>query len=246
MSIVDTYLQLRRMEAVSRTNAYLAGKSQIAGAGNSISFQSTLEQAQRNQKSSGRISAGAALDPIFEEAAAKYGVNVDLLKAIGKAESGFNASAVSSAGAVGVMQLMPGTAQSLGVNNPYNARENIMGGAKYISQLLDKYGGNTKLALAAYNAGPGNVDKYGGIPPFEETQNYVKRVMEYAGDLSQTGTGQAASAERSANTDLEVSAGSGETVRISTDTVLALLTLMRAQMDLRMSAMMSADTDNII
>ena len=233
MSMIDTYLQLLGMEAVNRTNSFLAEKSRTAVNRDSVSFQDTLNQVQRKQESSGQISAGAALDPIFEEAAAKYGVNADLLKAIGKAESGFNASAVSSAGAIGVMQLMPATAQSLGVSNPYNARENIMGGAKYISRLLDKYDGNVRLALAAYNAGPGNVDKYGGIPPFEETQNYVKRVMEYAGDISQIGSGQVASA-----------AANKDSVRISTDTVLTLLTLMRAQMELHMNAMMSADTEN--
>lgn len=121
------------------------------------------------------------LDHIFEEAAATYGVSVNLLKSIAKAESGFQTNAVSSAGAVGIMQLMPATAASLGVTNSYNAKENIMGGARLISQLLAKYNGNTSLALAAYNAGSGNVDKYGGIPPFTETQNYVQKVLSYMG-----------------------------------------------------------------
>lgn len=116
---------------------------------------------------------------IFEEAAQTFGVSVNLLTSIARAESNFNANAVSSAGAVGIMQLMPQTATSLGVTNSYDARENIMGGAKYIAQLLEKYNGNTSLALAAYNAGSGNVDKYGGIPPFTETQNYVKKVLSY-------------------------------------------------------------------
>ena len=106
----------------------------------------------------------------------------DLLKSIAKAESNFNPTAVSHAGAVGIMQLMPTTAQSLGVTNSYDARQNIMGGAKYISSLLSKYNGDTSLALAAYNAGSGNVAKYGGIPPFAETQNYVKKVMAYMGE----------------------------------------------------------------
>lgn len=120
-----------------------------------------------------------SLDDIFEEAAIKYNVPVNLLKAIGKAESNFNPNAVSRAGAQGVMQLMPATAKSLGVKDAFNPEQNIMGGAKYISQLLDKYDGDTKLALAAYNAGMGNVKKYGGIPPFKETQNYVVKVMKY-------------------------------------------------------------------
>lgn len=119
------------------------------------------------------------LDAIFSEAASTYGVSVSLLTSIARAESNFNTSAVSSAGAVGIMQLMPETAASLGVTNSYDPRENIMGGARLISQLLGKYNGNTALALAAYNAGSANVDKYGGIPPFTETQNYVQKVLSY-------------------------------------------------------------------
>ena len=120
-----------------------------------------------------------SLNDIFESAAKRYDVPVELLKAIGKQESNFNAKAVSRCGAQGVMQLMPATAKSLGVTDSFDAEQNIMGGAKYISGLLKKYDGDTKLALAAYNAGSGNVAKYDGIPPFKETQNYVKKVMGY-------------------------------------------------------------------
>ena len=129
-----------------------------------------------------------SLDDIFQRAAQKYDVPVSLLKAIGKAESNFNANAVSCAGAQGVMQLMPATAKSLGVTDSFDAEQNIMGGAKYIKQMLDRYDGNVKLALAAYNAGSGNVEKYGGIPPFKETQNYVKKVMSYAGETLTAGS----------------------------------------------------------
>lgn len=120
-----------------------------------------------------------SLDAIFDEAAEKYNVPVKLLKAIGKAESDFDANAVSRCGAQGIMQLMPATAASLGVTDSFDPEQNIMGGAKYISGLLKKYDGDTKLALAAYNAGSGNVKKYGGIPPFKETQNYVVKVTKF-------------------------------------------------------------------
>lgn len=147
-----------------------------------IYAQPELDNTEKQQDKSGSLTVPASLECYFTKAAAKYGVDVNLLKAVAKQESGFNPNSVSGAGAVGVMQLMPGTASALGVSNPYDAEQNIMGGAKYLSQLLHKYDGNTSLALAAYNAGPGNVDKYNGIPPFKETQNYVKKVLAYMGD----------------------------------------------------------------
>lgn len=141
--------------------------------------QGEINAAGETGATASRLYSTEEMEPIFEEAARTYGVSVDLLKAIGKTESAFNASAVSSAGAVGVMQLMPATAAYLGVTDSYDARQNIMGGAKYISQLLEKYNGSVSLALAAYNAGSNNVDQYGGIPPFTETQNYVRKVLSY-------------------------------------------------------------------
>ncbi|MBQ8318767.1 MAG: lytic transglycosylase domain-containing protein [Lachnospiraceae bacterium] len=119
------------------------------------------------------------LDSIFKEASEKYNVDINLLKAVAKAESNFNPEATSHCGAMGIMQLMPSTAKSLGVTDAYDPYENIMGGAKLLSQLDKLYDGNTKLILAGYNAGPGNVEKYDGVPPFEETQNYVATVMRY-------------------------------------------------------------------
>ncbi|MCR5640367.1 MAG: transglycosylase SLT domain-containing protein [Lachnospiraceae bacterium] len=131
-----------------------------------------------NTASTEDIGVPEELVPYFEEAAATYGVDVRLLELIAKRESNFKTTALSSAGAMGIMQLMPATAEGLGVTDPYDARSNIMGGAKYIADKLKMYGGNVSLALAAYNAGSGNVAKYGGIPPFTETQNYVAWITE--------------------------------------------------------------------
>lgn len=152
------------------------------GSGASASvLQNTSGQTSFEQVLQNTVAAPKTLDSIFSQAAEQYQVPENLLKAIAKAESGFRTDAVSSCGAGGVMQLMPATAKSLGVTDVFDPEQNIMGGAKYISGLLQKYNGDVKLALAAYNAGSGNVAKYGGVPPFTETQNYVKKVMSYLG-----------------------------------------------------------------
>ena len=143
------------------------------------SSSSSANTTAANATSSGSVSSPENLEEYFKEASETDGVDINLLKAIARQESNFNPSATSSAGAMGVMQLMPSTAKGLGVTNAYDAQENIMGGAKLMAQNLKKYNGDVSLALAAYNAGGGNVDKYGGIPPFKETQNYVKKVLGY-------------------------------------------------------------------
>ena len=153
-------------EALQRKRTETEATSNLSG----TSFRNVLRD------SLGSISED--MDAIFEEAAAKFSLPANLIKAVAKAESDFNPKAVSRAGAMGVMQLMPGTAKSLGVTDPYDARQNIMGGAKYLKENLDCFG-DVSLALAAYNAGPNSVRKYGGIPPYSETQNYVKKVTSY-------------------------------------------------------------------
>lgn len=122
---------------------------------------------------------GTNYDEIIKRAAERYNVPEKLISSIIKQESNFDPSATSSAGASGLMQLMPGTAKYLGVTNSFDPEQNIMGGAKYISQMLTQFDGNIETALAAYNAGPGAVKKYDGIPPYKETQNYVQKVMNY-------------------------------------------------------------------
>lgn len=141
--------------------------------------QTAASSVGQGEDFSSYLQTTASLEEIFTEAANTYHVPKDLIKAIAKAESDFNPNATSGAGAQGIMQLMPATARELGVTDSYDPYQNIMGGTKYISEMLAKYDGNVSLALAAYNAGSNNVAKYGGIPPFKETQNYVVKVTGY-------------------------------------------------------------------
>lgn len=140
-------------------------------------FSAEIQSALSTRESAG--GKVTSLETIFQRASEKYGVPLNLLKAVAKEESGFHSDAVSSCGAQGIMQLMPSTAKSLGVTNAFDPEQNIMGGAKLLGRLLTKYDGNTDLALAAYSAGTGAVAKYGGVPPYEETQNAIKKVMKY-------------------------------------------------------------------
>jgi len=128
-----------------------------------------------------RVSPDYDSDAIILEAAQRFGLAPALIRAVIQTESGFDPMAVSTAGAQGLMQLMPALSKELGVEDPFNPRQNIMAGSQYLSALLSYYNGDLSLALASYNAGPGMVERYNGVPPFEETQRYVKTIVELLG-----------------------------------------------------------------
>lgn len=142
------------------------------------SFATELDKAM-SMESRGAVGLNVSGDTnsLIKEAAARYQVDPRLVAAVAQTESGGNQEAVSPAGAVGVMQLMPETAAGLGVN-PYDKRQNIEGGAKYLRQMMDTFGGDVQKAVAAYNAGPQAVKEYNGIPPYRETQDYVNKVLD--------------------------------------------------------------------
>ena len=145
-----------------------------------VAFASQLQAATTTAPAAATPGSDASYDSLITAAARRNGIDPALLKGLIKQESGFDPSAGSAAGAQGLTQLMPGTAAALGVSNPMDPAQSIEGGAKYLAQQLKAFNGDASLALAAYNAGPGAVQRAGGIPPYAETQNYVHKVLGYA------------------------------------------------------------------
>ena len=172
MQLSSLNVTLQRINTIENQIQSLASFAKAPDA----DFQKILNNKVENTKNPTKTSR-TDIDNLISKYADKNGLDEDFVKAVINQESGFNPNATSHCGAMGLMQLMPSTAQGLGVTNAYDAEQNIQGGTKYLKGLMDRFGNDKSLALAAYNAGPNAVKKYGGIPPYAETQNYVKKVL---------------------------------------------------------------------
>ena len=172
MQLSSLDITLHRISMIERQFQSLNAYAQKPDA----EFQKVLDAKVENKKNPEKISR-SEIDDLITKYSDKTGLDEDFVKAVINQESGFNPNATSKCGAMGLMQLMPSTAQGLGVTNAYDAEQNIEGGTKYLKGLMDRFNNDKSLALAAYNAGPNAVKKYGGIPPYAETQNYVKSVL---------------------------------------------------------------------
>ena len=166
---VQPFQQVLQSTAQSQFGSLLTGPSATTSVDAQISVQPQLREYAQTSK--------PQILSMISQIAKKHGVDEKLVKALVQQESGFNPKATSYCGAKGLMQLMPGTAKTLGVTDPYNPVQNVDGGVRHLKWLLSKYNGNKILALAAYNAGSGAVDKYDGVPPYKETQNYVRKIL---------------------------------------------------------------------
>ncbi|HEX9119995.1 MAG TPA: lytic transglycosylase domain-containing protein [Terriglobales bacterium] len=158
--------------AAAEVRGYVAAQPRTSGASSGVANPNYATLARGY-----RVSA-AEIDSAIEQAATKQGVDANLVRALVKVESNFNPNAVSNKGAMGLMQLMPRTASGLSVNNPFNPQQNVDAGVRHLKQLLNNFGGDVRLSLAAYNAGEGAVKRNGGVPHYAETQNYVKRITD--------------------------------------------------------------------
>ncbi len=179
--------QVEAGPAVAMRGGFAAQLSAATGVSeaSAVGASATTTPATATATGSGSLNPSVPFAAEIEAAAAKYGLDPALLAGLIKAESNFNPTVGSGAGAQGLTELMPATAESVGVKDPHNPAESIEGGAHVLREMLDKFGGNVELALAAYNAGPGAVEQYGGIPPYSETQAYVPRVLGFAGEFRQ-------------------------------------------------------------
>jgi soluble lytic murein transglycosylase-like protein len=172
---------LQRIQEIRTRFEAVAPATPTGGDQGGPSFDALLSNVMENPgatRPNTMLPVPAALEGLIQDKASQHGLDPDLLKALIRNESGFNSKARSPVGAEGLMQLMPGTARGLGVTNSFDPAQNIDGGARYLKGLLKKYDQSLPLALAAYNAGPGAVDRHGGIPPYAETTQYVKKVMQ--------------------------------------------------------------------
>jgi soluble lytic murein transglycosylase-like protein len=177
------------LQAASAAGAPSAGYGNQAGAVSASGYTPGALASGGSYPQAAGATGSAQYDPLVNQAAARYGLDPAILHGLIQQESGFDPNATSGAGAVGLTQLMPATATSLGVTDPTDPTQSIEGGARYLSQMMTQFGGDPSKALAAYNAGPGAVQRYGGIPPYTETQSYVAKVLAYADAYRQNSMG---------------------------------------------------------
>ena len=173
MELTGLDIALRRIGTIENRFQSLMGYAPQTDKQFQNILDTTVKAKSGNETSATRAEIANLIDKYSEE----HNLDAAFVKAVVQQESGFDPNATSKCGAMGLMQLMPSTAQSLGVTDAYDVEQNIYGGTKYLKGLMDRFGNNKELALAAYNAGPNAVKKYGGVPPYSETQNYVKKVL---------------------------------------------------------------------